>query len=151
MEYLPGPENIADTLSRLIPDSPDFTINVADSYIRFVAENAAPCTVPIQEIEKSSAHDTELEMVRDAVKSGRLKELPKDYRKVGTELTILGKLILRGTRLVIPKSLRARVLDLAHEGHQRVVKTKQRIRSKVWWPGIDNELNGNVKFAMGVS
>ena len=31
------------------------------------------------------------------------------------------------------------MLELAHEGHQGTVKTKQRLRSKVWWPGIDHE------------
>ena len=30
--------------------------------------------------------------------------------------------MLRGTRLLIPTILRRRVLDLAHEGHQGVVK-----------------------------
>ena len=48
------------------------------------------------------------------------------------------KLILRGIRTVVPQVLRKRVLDLAHEGHQGIVKTKQMIRSKVWWPGIDH-------------
>ncbi|XP_014678136.1 PREDICTED: uncharacterized protein K02A2.6-like [Priapulus caudatus] len=53
------------------------------------------------------------------------------------ELATLGQLILRGTKLVIPTSLRKRTVQLAHEGHQGIVKTKQRLRTKVWWPGID--------------
>ena len=44
---------------------------------------------------------------------------------------------MRGTRLVIPLRLRDRVLNLAHEGHQGIVKTKNRLRSKVWWPKMD--------------
>jgi hypothetical protein len=86
----------------------------------------------------------ELSLVRNAVQSGKLKELPKDYRNVGNELTVLGKLVLRGTRLVIP-----RVLNFAHEGHQGVVKTKQRIRSKVWWPGVDNAVERRCKVCHG--
>lgn len=140
VQYLPGPENIADTLSRLIPVKPELTVNVADEYVRFVAENAAPNAISIQEIEEKSAEDDVLSVVREAIQSGDLKKLAKDYRTVGNELTVLGKLVLRGARLVIPKVLQNCVLDLAHEGHQGIVKTKQRIRSKVWWPGVDREV-----------
>ena len=31
------------------------------------------------------------------------------------------------------------MLDLAHEGYQDIVKTKQQLRTKVWWPGRDRE------------
>ena len=40
-------------------------------------------------------------------------------------------------RIVIPQSLRKMVLKLAHEGHQGIVKTKSRLRTKVWWPRVD--------------
>jgi hypothetical protein len=135
VEYLPGPENIADTSSRLIPIKLESSVNVADQYVRFIAENAAPIAVPIQEIEEASACDVELCLVRNAVQSGKLKELPKYYRNVGNELMVLGKLVLRGARLVIPNVLRARVLDLAHEGHQggREDETKNMFESLVVW------------------
>ena len=45
--------------------------------------------------------------------------------------------MLRGNRIVIPVSLRSKAVDLAHQGHQGIVKTKQLIRDKVWFPGID--------------
>ena len=41
------------------------------------------------------------------------------------------------TRIVIPKQLRCQVLELAHEGHPGILAMKQRLRTKVWWPGID--------------
>ncbi|PFX16626.1 hypothetical protein AWC38_SpisGene19096 [Stylophora pistillata] len=51
------------------------------------------------------------------------------------ELMALEKLVLKGTRLVIPKKLRKQILDPAHEGHQGIVKTKQRLRTKR--PGVE--------------
>jgi len=39
------------------------------------------------------------------------------------------------TRIVIPTALK--VIQLAHEGHQGIVKTKALLRSKVWFPNID--------------
>ena len=52
---------------------------------------------------------------------------------VKNELCVLGKLVLRGTRIVIPQSLRKHVLHLAHEGHQG------QLRTKVWWPKMDTD------------
>jgi len=52
---------------------------------------------------------------------------------------------LKDNRIVIPKSLQQRILDLAHETHQGVVKTKLMLREKVWWPGIDLEIEELIK------
>ena len=43
-------------------------------------------------------------------------------------------LILCGSRIVIPTSLQQRAIDIAHEGHQGMVKTKKLLREKVWFP-----------------
>ena len=64
------------------------------------------------------------------------------YTCVKNELCIIGKLVLRGDRIVIPQSFRKVVLELRHEGHQGVVKTKsiRRLRTKVWWPKMDGDV-----------
>lgn len=41
--------------------------------------------------------------------------------------------------LVILQKPRARVIELGHEGHQGIDKMNHRLRTKVWWPGIDAE------------
>lgn len=38
---------------------------------------------------------------------------------------------------MIPKALRSQVVALAHEGHLGIVGTKQNLRTKVWWPGME--------------
>ena len=50
---------------------------------------------------------------------------------------MIAQLVLRGTRMVIPSKLQPRTLALAHEGHLGVFGTKQNLRTKVWWPGMD--------------
>jgi len=52
-----------------------------------------------------------------------------------------GELFLHGTRIVIPKVLRDNVVRRAHEGHQGVIKTKYLLQSKVWWPGMDKDVD----------
>ena len=41
------------------------------------------------------------------------------------------------TRIVLPSKLRPQAISLAHEGHLGIVGTKQNLRRKVWWPGIN--------------
>ena len=65
------------------------------------------------------------------------------------ELCVIGKVVLRGTRIVIPQSLRQQVLAIAHEGHVGIVATKLRLRTKVWWPGIDKETEQYVRSCHG--
>ena len=50
------------------------------------------------------------------------------------------EVVLRGRRIVMPESLRAEVLNIAHAGHQGIVKTKSLLRSKVWFPGMDKKV-----------
>ncbi|PFX22385.1 Uncharacterized protein K02A2.6 [Stylophora pistillata] len=94
-----------------------------------------------REIEEASSEDREFVELRQYIKDGNWKgDQHKQYIPVCGELCVIGKLILRGTRIVIPSKLRPRVLSLAHEGHPGIVSMKQRLRSaKVWWPGFDRE------------
>lgn len=48
--------------------------------------------------------------------------------------------IVRGThRLLVPESLQRKLIELAHELHQGIVRTKQRLRQFYWWPKMDNQ------------
>ena len=49
-------------------------------------------------------------------------------------------MLLRGSRIVIPKSLRQTVLQKIHTGHQGITKCRVRARQSVWWPGLSKEL-----------
>ena len=46
---------------------------------------------------------------------------------------------------MVPLSLRERVLELAHEGHQGIVKTKNCLRSKVQWPTMNTMVERHCK------
>ena len=49
-------------------------------------------------------------------------------------------MILKNSRIVIPKQLRKQILEKIHTGHMGQEKCKQRARSTVFWPGITNEI-----------
>ena len=132
VQYVPGKQNIADSLSRFVDKKEVSGHDDAEELIRFVAEASAPVAIPIKEIEKESATDPEISQLRECISTGDWDKAPPQYKHVRNELSPLGKLVLRGTRLLIPRKLPERVLDLAHKGHQGLVKTKQRLRTKVW-------------------
>ena len=131
-------DNIADGLSRLKTLPASEKCRYDDEHVRMVALQAVPVAIKIQEIESASAGDEELQAVRNCLASGNWEKGPRSFMMVRNELTFIGQVILRGT-VVIPKVLRSRVLELAHEGHQGIVKMKERLRSKAWWPGVDND------------
>ena len=141
VKYLPGPKNIADPLSRLLrPESDTCRVSAGDEYVKFVAREATPVAMTTREIERESEHDPELQSVRECIMSGKWDCLVhKEYLPVRREPCAIGQLVLRGTRIVVPQNLREQVLKLAHEGHPGIVAMKQRLRSKVWWPGIDRQ------------
>ena len=144
VKYLPGKQNIADPLSRLLQANEQAESSsarkVSDEFVRFVAVTATPQAMTTREIEEASSEDREFVELRQCIKDGSWKgDQHKQYIPVCGELCVIGKLILRGTRIVIPSKLRSRVLGLAHEGHPGIVSMKQRLRSKVWWPGIDKD------------
>ena len=58
------------------------------------------------------------------------------YFKLRNEITVFKEndLLVKGTRIILPTSLRSYALSLAHEGHQGLVKTKRLLREKVWFP-----------------
>ena len=98
--------------------------------------SATPTALTTREIEEASADDEELKEVRKAIATGRFEKC-RQYMTVAGELCVIGQLVLRGTRIIIPRKLQPRTLALAHEGHLGVVGTKQNLRTKVWWPGMD--------------
>ena len=69
---------------------------------------------------------------------GREAEL-RLFKKVRDDLTVSDELdiVLKSSRIVVPTVLQEKVILLAHEGHKGLVKTKQLLREKVWFPGID--------------
>ena len=94
---------------------------------------AAPKAVTIQETELQSAQDTELSTLRGRIHQGDWNKSPPAYKAVRYERSVLEKLILRETRIVVLENLLNQILDLAHEGHQGEVKTP--LKRIVAWDG----------------
>lgn len=144
--YKPGKENIADTLSRLPHRSEGKDFDDTVNYVNFITVKAVPKAMTAAEIEKVALNDKEMEQLRQAIQTGRWEGTGcSEYLHVANELCVVGGIVMRGTRMLIPKSLRATVLTIGHEGHLGVVSMKQRLRTKVWWPKMEKDVEKFVK------
>ena len=136
--YKPGPQNAADSLSRLTVNQP-VQKGTMEDHVYWVAQHAVPHAFTPRQVEELSAADPTLVTLRNCITTGDWSKCEPVYQTVKSELSTVGKIVLRGSRIVIPQAARRQTLMLAHEGHQGIVKTKQRLRTKVWWPGIDRQ------------
>ena len=104
-----------------------------------MATYATPKALKLHDIEQMSADDEELKIVRQAIRTGKFQDC-KQYAPVANDVSIVGQVVLRNTRIVLPTKLCSQAIALAHEGHLGVVGTKQNLRTKLWWPGMDRNV-----------
>ena len=50
------------------------------------------------------------------------------------------RLITKGARLLIPSTLRKKVLEQIQDGHLGIEKCMLKARDSVFWPGISNDI-----------
>ncbi|XP_062614532.1 uncharacterized protein K02A2.6-like [Saccostrea cucullata] len=153
IKYKPGKFNLSDYISRHpIRQENDKSFSV-ENCINFVVQTNIPKSMTLDEIQKASDKDVLIRDIRDAVRSGSWVVFKKSTRpdwqsvyKLKDELTVSHTgIVLRKDKLFVPHSLRKHVISLAHEGHQGIVKTKSLLREKVWFPGIDKQVESTLK------
>jgi len=53
------------------------------------------------------------------------RALGPQYDSIFTEVVVVGRMVVRGPRIVVPRTLRNKVVKLVQEGHQGITKTKE--------------------------
>ena len=61
------------------------------------------------------------------------------------ELSMCLRVILWGSRVIVPLKSRERVLEVLHSTYPVVNRMKSIARSYVWWPGMDTQIENRVK------
>ena len=141
IQYIPGAANPADVLPRLLlPHQPHIEWSIAE-YVSYVIANAVPKVMTLDQIQEASLANPILQQVHTSIESRNWPKTQdlRPYFQVNTELLVQNGLILCETQIIIPAKLHKPALELIHQGHQGIVKTKQ-LRQKVWWPGIDKDI-----------
>ena len=82
-------------------------------FVRAVMESCVPVTLIPNEIEEASYSDEELCLVKNCVRSGNWEQCTlTSYAHVKDELCTYCKLLLCGTRIVVPRVLQDKVVKL---------------------------------------
>ncbi|VEN53985.1 unnamed protein product [Callosobruchus maculatus] len=143
IEYRKGSQlHEADMLSRL----PLKDITEIDSSINsFNLSEELP--ISYKDIAKVSSKDAVLMKVIDYVKSGWPSHVAselKPYYVKRNELSCEQNCLLKGTKVVIPEALRTQILELMHEDHIGIVRTKMLARSTLWWPNVNSDIENMI-------
>ena len=152
LKYYPGSKNAADYLSRhMIPltESDIKTYNARKQVVHSINTDTTPQAITLAEVQDATKKERELSKLIPLIQSGNRNACKADtdlakYVQVFQELSYLEGVVTLSHQIVIPQSLQERVISICHEGHLGIVKTKQFLRSKVWFPGIDKSVESRV-------
>ena len=149
--YRSGTSNLADPLSRLPknakPGNRKSNMEAcADRYVHYMTKAQTPRAMQLEEIQKATLEDPELKTVKQCLQNNKLHQLPRSFRLISHDLCIKDQeILLQGDRIVLPNKLRQQAINLAHEDHTGMVRCKQRLRSKLWWPEMDKQLEEKIR------
>lgn len=148
LQYKPGKFMLnADALSRL-PQSLEQELQDdedAAEYVLVVDQWDEPA-VPMKELQALTQSDGVLSSVCRYVIQGWPQRTAeegtemREYHKRRNELSVQHNLLHWGHRVVVPAEARKKLLKLLHGAHQGVSAMKAVARSKIWWPGLDHDI-----------
>lgn len=145
VERVPGDLNIADALSRLVIDDRPIESfdDSSEGHLLYVFD-IGNMEMNWNEIELEAENDKEQMDIRESLKSGMwIKDL-RAYECQAKYLRVLGALIFKEDRVILPFKLRTKAMELAHQGHMGASAMKRILRNHFWWPGMSKEVQKHI-------
>ena len=151
--HIPGKEiPVADTLSRkyLPPEPEDNMTDDLDLHVHMVTKNLPVSDQKMKQLRLATSADTQLQSLMSVINLGwpeARSDCPPnitEFWNFRDELSVIDGIILKGHRILVPKALRAEMLDKIHSSHLGIEKTKQRAREILFWPGMATDIHQHV-------
>ena len=140
LSYKPGKEiPVSDALSRTpLPETEQNQVNLV-TYLPIKGTY-------LQQVQTETNKDGDMKMLKEMIIQGwpsqkdELVPCLLPYFSIRDELSVQDQVIIRGSRIVIPKMLRRDVMKKIHTGHLGVNSCLRQARELVYWPGMSTEL-----------
>ena len=155
IKHVPGKDLvIADTLSRAPTTEPTNSDEIlqqeVNAFVNSLIRNLPATEQRLEEIRLLQQRDEACQLITTYCQTGWPRknltpEVIKPYSNLSSEFAVHNGLLMRGSRIVIPPSLRRELLQKIHTGHQGITKCRGKARQAVWWPGISKEIEDMVK------
>jgi hypothetical protein len=146
LKYVQGSKiGLADCLSRMSRCEAAVGQSVMDDELMICSVDTL-ANSKHNRIAQATGEDAELQAVIEQIKKGwpeTRSEIPVNtmpYWDCRDELSSYGGIVFRGERIVVPKSMRSEMLKTIHSSHQGMVRSKQRARDLVYWPGMSKQI-----------
>ena len=153
VNYVPGKDLVcSNTLSRvpLREQGPEISETEGNCQVHSVISSSSISTERLKQLEVETLNDRALQRVASYITQGCPKSrnplIPelKSYYNLRNELTVVNNLILKGNKIVIPSTLIKEMKQILHTGHLGIERTKSNARSTMYWPNINNDINGMI-------
>ncbi|XP_055844353.1 uncharacterized protein K02A2.6-like [Episyrphus balteatus] len=151
IQHQQGNSNPADYFSRHPNNNSNNSYNknnIIEQYVNFIINNSLPKAISLQTIQEETQQDPILQLLIKAITSNSNTQWNSNqisrYKGVRQELSIAEGCVLKGSQILLPHKLVQRAIALAHKSHMGIVKTKQLLRTKIWFPDLDKKVEETV-------
>ena len=144
---------VADALGRVTPMDPEdniqlpiIAVNMITTHILMSVHPQDTFSKKLDQLRKSTAQDNQLTRLSRYINTGfpcDKKNLPTDLQEFWNHrdaLSIENGLITCGNRIIVPKEMRAEMLQYIHMGHQGKERCLLQARNTVFWPKITYDI-----------
>ncbi len=146
--HRPGNTLMADYYSRHPIGKPQVSAFLEElsreSHINLVVQSNS--MISRKAIASETLQDNELQLLARNLNTTNWPKELEQFKRAKDEISRAADgVMLKGQLIIVPKTLRYSILKAAHQGHQGMVKTKAFIRSRVWYPGINEQVEELIK------
>lgn len=138
IEYVKSKDNIADSLSRLIEVRNDSEFN-EDSKIYLCAIEID--SIPLKEIIEEIEQDEELKALKASILTGHWSKTQANYHAMKHELAVVTGVITRNSKIILPKTLIGKALQMSHSSHCGASSMKRILKESFWWQSLNRDVD----------